>query len=58
MRQVVEALIRYSGKNTDMARLKSADGKSPFDVIIQRGTKNAVTRKILSVRAQARERDD
>lgn len=53
MRQVVELLIRHSGKNTDMVRLKSADGKSPFDVLIHRGTTNAATRKILSVRAQA-----
>ena len=48
--QVVELLIRHSGKNVDMVRLKSADGKSPFDELIGRGTKNMMTRRILSVR--------
>ena len=47
--EVVELFIRHAG-HKGIVRLKTAKGNTAFDETIQHGTKNLVTRKILTVR--------
>jgi hypothetical protein len=47
--EVVELFIRHAG-HKGIVRLKTAKGNTAFDETIQHGTKNIVTRKILTVR--------